>query len=122
MNRTMFIDTFSTGIDEMKRKDQFDPVKVLQVLKSHPRFSSFEASANQTIARTITLLFDRNLLKHLGGQYPWTDVEITALGESVLSGAPVPAKADPLAGFVRISKTKYVTEEMFKRMGLKKFS
>lgn len=51
-----FIDTFSTAIDDLPRADQANQLKVLAVLAQTGRFSCFEASANQTIARTMTAL------------------------------------------------------------------
>ena len=45
--------TFTGAVDEMKRKDQGDWLKVLRVIAGHPRVSVFEATANATIARTM---------------------------------------------------------------------
>jgi len=112
MKGHIHICSFSTGIDEMRRQDQRDPAKVLAVLKENPRFSAFEASANQGIARTMTLLFERGLVKDVGGEYPWTIVEILPAGEEVLAGGPMPPKRDPLVDAVRISKRTYVSKEI----------
>ena len=38
--------TFSSGLDDLTRKQQGDVATVLRVLKSAGRFSAFEASAN----------------------------------------------------------------------------
>jgi len=120
-NANIHICCFSTGIDEMKRKDQKDPAKVLAVLKAYPRFSCFEASTNPGIAKTMTLLFERKLVKNIGGAYPWTDVEITELGEAVINGAPVPPKPDPLEGAVRIGKRVYVSKEIAEKHHLTEY-
>jgi hypothetical protein len=114
---------FSSGIDEMKKKDQEDPVKVLAVLKCQPRFSAFEASANRGIARSITFLFERNLVENVGDLgYPWVKVRITELGQSVLSGAsPLPPPPDPFEGMVRVSRREWVSESIAKKYNLKKY-
>lgn len=50
--------SFSSGIDDMKRYNQRDIGRVLAVLDAMPikRFSVFEATANMTIARTMTTI------------------------------------------------------------------
>lgn len=84
---TTFICCFTSGVDEMKRKDQADPLKVLKALDHFKRFSVFEATANQTIAKTMTRFFHGDL-KHLivktGGAYPWTNVRLTPEGRKFI--------------------------------------
>ena len=53
---TVFICSFTSGLDDMKRKDQKDVVKVLRVLNKCNRYSVFEATENQTIAQMMTRL------------------------------------------------------------------
>jgi len=97
-----FIDTFSVGLDEMPRRDQRNPLKVLAVMEKAGRFSTFEASANQTIARTVTDLMRGPWVEsyvpdsykgkpEIGGTvgpdqdtYPWTYVRITDAGYAAL--------------------------------------
>lgn len=78
--------SFGTGIDEMPRKDQRDHLKVLRVLAQEKRFSIFEATANQVIAKTMDyLLKESGLVKSVGGAYPWTEIEITEAGRAELA-------------------------------------
>lgn len=103
MNRTVFIDRFSAGLDELTRKQQADPAAVLRVLQKTKRFSCFEASANETIGRTVTRLIHKGaevvkpdgsrkkygkLLEMVGGNYPWTHVELTDGGIAYLEDHP----------------------------------
>ena len=99
MKSSVFICSFSSGLDDMKRKDQSDVVKVLQVLAKCRRYSVFEASANMTIARMMTRLHHKGctivskdgtkkdyglLIKNVGGEYPWTNIELTDGGKQLL--------------------------------------
>lgn len=91
----IFICDFSAGLDGMKRKDQSDAAKVLQVLEKTGRFSVFEATANPTIARTMTRLCTKGAVVIRDGHrteygklietdntcgYPWTKVKLTDAG------------------------------------------
>lgn len=80
--------TFSDGIDEMKRADQGDMVKVLRVLHKCKKFSVFEATDNTKIAGTMDKL-DGVYFERTGGTYPWNTVELTRKG-LILIGASVP--------------------------------
>lgn len=96
--------SFGAGLDEMKRKDQADPLKVLRVLAKSGRYSVFEATDNQTIARTMDRLRFKEyrwrspsgfrkktygvLLEATGGQYPWTNVALTDGGKRLLEDNP----------------------------------
>lgn len=96
---------FSTDLDDMKRKDQADPVKVLRVLQRTGRYSVFEATANMTIARMMTRLHHKGmtrvlpdgtrreygkLIRTVGDSgYPWTKVELTEGGKRLLEDNPV---------------------------------
>ena len=91
---------FSEGLDDMKRADQSDPLKVLRVLKQAGRFSAFEASANMTIARMMTRLYHKGLTYkgvNYGGPmlvhdkstgYPWTKVIFSDSAERLLADHP----------------------------------
>ncbi|OYQ41081.1 hypothetical protein CHU94_08195 [Rhodoferax sp. TH121] len=95
--------SFSSGLDDMKRKDQRDVVKVLRILAQCGRFSVFEATANQTIATMMDKILHKGctlvaadgtkrnyglLLKTTGGAFPWTEIELTAGGKQLLEDNP----------------------------------
>jgi hypothetical protein len=99
MKSSVFICSFSSGLDDMKRKDQSDVIKVLRVLSECKRYSVFEATANMTIARMMTRLHHKSytivskdgtkkdyglLIKSVGGEYPWTKIELTDGGKRLL--------------------------------------
>lgn len=76
----MHICSFSS-LDELPKKDCGDPVKVLRVLAKAGRFSTFEI--NGKLCHTMTwLLNDSGWVKDIGGDYPWTNVELTELGKA----------------------------------------
>lgn len=75
-----------SALPDMSRKQQADPVYVLGHVAKAGRFSAFEATANQTIAKTMTLLMQRRWLKDVGGEYPWVIVDLTDEGRAVLEG------------------------------------
>lgn len=93
--------SFSAGLEDLTRKQQADHIAVLRVLKKAGRFSSFEASSNDVIARTITRLIHKGLTTIKDGvrtnhgklievddaPYPWTNVKLTPAGEAVLAAA-----------------------------------
>ena len=81
------IDYFAVGIDELPRKQQAEPAAVLRVLAKAKRFSIFEATANDVIARTMDRLFERDYVRSLGGSFPWTNVEITDAGLKLMEGS-----------------------------------
>lgn len=83
-----YIDVFTSGLDEMKRKDQGNVAKVLEVLKAHGRFSVFEATHNQTIAKAMDRICSQGLVSvdKARSAYPWTYVTLTEAGEKVLKG------------------------------------
>lgn len=95
----IMIDCFSSGLDDLPRAKQKDVFSVLQVLDKCKRFSVFEATANDDIARMMTRLMHKGysvisadgskkeygmLIKDVGGAYPWTNVEITDGGRRLL--------------------------------------
>ncbi|MDG4874125.1 hypothetical protein P9273_03310 [Mesorhizobium sp. WSM4935] len=90
-----FIDCWSVGLDEIPRK-QITPERILTILQREGRFSNFEATANQVIARAITAIVNSNLVEtyrpaSLKGSdgYPWTYVRLTEAGLRVI-GADAP--------------------------------
>lgn len=90
MTQGIHIDRFSAGLDDLTRKQQADHVAVLRVLQRTGRYSVFEATDNQTIAKTMDRLISANnkggaLVKTLGGDYPWTAVELTDAGRALLA-------------------------------------
>lgn len=83
----MYLDSFSAGLDDMKRKEQGDPRAVLRKLSTMERFSVFEATDNDAIAHTMTLLFKQGYVRDTGkGGYPWTYFEITEAGKAFMAG------------------------------------
>jgi hypothetical protein len=72
---------FSAGLDDLTRKQQADPAAVLRVLHRTGRFSVFEATANITIARTMTALDAQGLITvDTSPGYPWSNVTLSPLG------------------------------------------
>lgn len=80
MKRRTFICSFSSGLDDMKRSDQKDMRAVLRVLDKWKRYSCFDASANDAIAKTVTDIYRLGFVKDVGGAYPWSEVELTDAG------------------------------------------
>ena len=110
---------FTAGLDELTRKQQKDVATVLRTLKETKRFSVFEATANQVIAKTVTLIFERGLVENTKqGAFPWTYVALTGVGERFLEDGVLPPKPDPLEGFVEVAKGVYVTPEKAKELGV----
>ena len=100
MKEMIFVCSFSAGLDEMPRALQANAVAVLAVLKKAGRFSVFEATANDTIARMMTRLcykgystvrdgvrtdYGRLIETDNSCGYPWTKVKLTPAGERLLS-------------------------------------
>lgn len=85
---SVYIDTFSGAIGDMKRKDQADRMKVLAVLAKSPRFSVFDATDNQTIARSLEWLRRGGLITIDNSRgFPWSDAVLTESGRAMLAGA-----------------------------------
>lgn len=79
--------SFASSIADLPRSAQRDPRLVLASLKADPVFSSFDASANPSIAKTMTYLFARGLVEDdKTREYPWTRVRVTEAGENFLKG------------------------------------
>ena len=90
---------FSSGLDDLTRKQQRDHASVLRVLAEEKGFTVFAATENQDIAETMDRLLTNSystvapdgtkkdygpLLNISGGLYPWTEVELTAGGQRLL--------------------------------------
>lgn len=84
MKGRVFMDRHSAGLDDMPRKEQGDMKAVLRVMDRIKRFSCFEASANQTIANTVTDAYRLGYIKDVGGAYPWAEVELTDAGRALM--------------------------------------
>lgn len=82
--------SFSVGIDDLTLKEQAQCEPVLRVLQRSGRFSVFEATANQTIAKTITRLMKGGYLKSMGGAFPWTNVQLTEAGKRLIATPETP--------------------------------
>ncbi len=66
---------FSAGLDDLTRKQQGNPEAVLAVLRRTKRFSVFEATDNQIIAATMTMLCKSGWITTDNScGYPWTNV------------------------------------------------
>lgn len=84
MSGAIFIDNFSSGLDELPRKQQGSAEAVLRVLHQRKRFSVFEVTANDIIARTVTRVIKQRYVRELGGAFPWTNVELTEAGLALI--------------------------------------
>ena len=87
--------SFSTGLDELTRKEQADDDVVLNILRLNKRFSAFEASATPTIARTMTRLC-RTRLTTIDLGYPWTGIvkiDGEYIGEANAQPSPNPGNS-----------------------------
>ena len=84
MTEHVFVDCFSAGLDELSRKEQRDISSVLRVLQKTKGYSTFESTDNQVIAKTMDKIFDDGYVRDVGGEYPWTDVELTEKGIAMI--------------------------------------
>lgn len=77
-----FIDSF-TALPELTRKQQRDHVLVLRALSGTDRFSVFDATETQEIARTMTAIESKGWIKtNTSIGYPWVAFEITDVGRA----------------------------------------
>lgn len=83
-NHGIHVCSFDTGLADLKRKEQRDPALVLNHLAQSGKFSNFEATDNQTIARTVQSLIDDGYMATTPKTYPWTEVKLTAKGSKFL--------------------------------------
>ena len=74
----------TAGLDAMKKGDQRFAPKVLRVLHECGRFSVFEATANQTIAKMMDYLDKEGFIEiDISPGYPWSNVKLTAKGKQL---------------------------------------
>lgn len=85
----MHIDCFSIGLDEIPHKEVTTD-RILSILHKKGRFSIFEATANQTIARAMTAVVHGHLVEIDTDlcAYPWTYVRLTPAGLSAIGVRP----------------------------------
>lgn len=83
-NGRVFIDRFSAGLDELSKSDQGSTVAVMKALSKMKRFSCFEASDNQRIAKTMDGIIKRELIECSVGTYPWTYFIVTEAGQKII--------------------------------------
>jgi hypothetical protein len=82
--RALHICSWSSGLDQMKRKDQGYAAKVLQQLHRSPRFSVFEATQNAKIAKMMDYLVAEKFIEVDNSPgYPWSTAKLTARGRSL---------------------------------------
>lgn len=74
--------SFSSGLDDLSKEDQRDDYKVCRVLAEAGKFSIFEVT--EDIGETLGRLHDRGWFVYGGGEYPWTEVDITSKGRKAL--------------------------------------
>lgn len=99
MGSAVILCRFSAGLDDLTLKQQRDTVAVLRVLHERGRYSVFEATANDVIARMMTRLHHKGysvvrdgvrtdygrLIETVGGEYPWKYVRLTEGGLRLLA-------------------------------------
>lgn len=84
---SIIVCSFTEGLDEMPRRKQRDIVEVLRVLEASPRkrFSVFDATANQTIAVTMTRMVHEGYIETDNScGYPWTKYKLTDKGHEAI--------------------------------------
>lgn len=82
---TMIVDRFSAGLDDLTRKQQKDHVEVLRALSKMTLYSVFEATENDSIARTMDYIIKAGFIKHTGGAFPWSNFELTDAGRAAIA-------------------------------------
>ncbi|TLX15969.1 hypothetical protein [Rhizobium sp. MHM7A] len=81
-----FIDSFSSGLDDLPLRKQRSTRHVLQHLERHGRFSVFEATDNDTIAATVDRVIRRGYIEtDISCGYPWTKTQLTEAGKAYLA-------------------------------------
>lgn len=84
MSGRVFVDRFTVGLEDLKRWQQRDKFAVARVLAKEGRFSIFEATENQTIARTMEALDRCGWFVFEPQGFPWTKVTLTDAGRLAL--------------------------------------
>jgi len=81
----IFIDSFSSGLDDLPLRKQRSTRHVLEHLERNGRFSVFEATYNDTIATTVDRIIRMGYIEtDISGGYPWTKTQITQAGRAYL--------------------------------------
>jgi hypothetical protein len=89
MNGVVHVCSTSSGLDELTRRQQANARIVLAHLEKAGRFSVFEVTANQVIAKMMDRLGDDNLIEVDNSPgFPWSSVELTDAGRALLRGEP----------------------------------
>jgi hypothetical protein len=92
VTRAVHICVFSGGLDELTKRQQGNARTVLAHLDRVGRFSVFEATANQVIAKMMDWLADKKLIavdnESMG--FPWLKVALTDAGRALLAPAASP--------------------------------
>lgn len=78
-----------SALDDIPKRKHRDRRVVLAALKKAGRFSGFEVTETQALARSVTALQDEGLIVTTPLQFPWSKVEVTAKGEAFLAQAPI---------------------------------
>lgn len=82
----MLIDYFGGNLGDIKYKEAGDLRKVLDCLKSSPRFSIFDATANMRIAKTMSAAVKLGYIEIDNSEgYPWSNALITDKGSEFLN-------------------------------------
>lgn len=85
--KALYVDCFTT-LDDLPRKQHGDALVVLRaVMKSGGRFSVFDATQNDDIARSMTFIEGASgwIERATDGcQYPWVTVRLTEKGRAAL--------------------------------------
>lgn len=86
MTIMIFIDEFTSGLDDLPIRKQRSTKHVLEYLERNGRFSVFEATANDTIATTVDRVIRRGYIEtDISGGYPWTKTKLTDAGRAYLA-------------------------------------
>lgn len=78
-----FLDSFSS-FNHLTQRQKKSPIWLLRSLYPKGRFSVFEATESNSIAKSFSKLSEWGWIKNLGGQYPWIEVEVTEKGAKAL--------------------------------------
>jgi hypothetical protein len=79
-----------SALDDLPARSRTDARAVLAMLTRARRFSVFEATEHASLALTLDLLFRGGFVKRSGGEYPWTNVEVTEIGQALIDGRVPP--------------------------------
>jgi hypothetical protein len=83
-----FIDSFTT-FNHLTQRQKGSSIWLLRGLYPRGRFTVFEATETNAIAKSFSKLWEWGWVRDLGGQFPWVEVEVTPKGAKAL-GLPAP--------------------------------